>query len=117
MLTQDTDELLRQYYAWSETNNPADIYYPHIDPVRRLRGGSVSALSISDEEAQYIDRALCVLKTDNPDTHWVIEQVYRYRKTLRWLERRGRGDRRALARQAADGREFVRGFLAGQALL
>lgn len=112
MLTDDMDELLRQYYAWSNINNPADIYYPHRDPVRRLRGSSIPSLSISDDEARHIDRALCCLKAEIPAAHVIIVSMYRDRRTLRWLETQGFGDRKTLARIASDGRQFVMGFLA-----
>lgn len=115
MLTEDMDDLLRQYFAWAATQDPADLTYPHIDPVRRLLGSSVRSLSISDDEAQYIDRALCRLKEDNAEAHRLIVKVYRDHRTLRWLEARGEGERKTLARRVGEGREYLRGFLSGAA--
>jgi hypothetical protein len=113
MLTEDMDELLRQYFAWAAMQDPADLTYPHIDPVRRLLGSSLPSLHISDDEAQHIDRALCRLKADNADAHQLIIKVYRQHRTLRWLEARGEGERKTLARRIAEGREYVRGYLSG----
>ena len=115
MLTEDMDELLRQYFAWAATQDPSDLTYPHVEPVRRLLGSSVRSLSISDDEARYIDRALCRLKQDNADAHRLIVKVYRDHRTIRWLEARGEGERKTLARRVAEGREYVRGFLSGVA--
>lgn len=111
MLSEDGDDVLREYFAWAEVNNPADVYYPHCDPVRRLRGSSVRSLMISDDEAAHVDRALCRLKCRAPEVHEVVLRYYQERRTLRWMEARGLGDRKALARQLAEGREYIVGFL------
>jgi hypothetical protein len=113
MLTEDIDQLLHDYFAWAASQNPADLTFPHINPVRRLLGSSVRSLSISDDEAMWIDRALCRLKVDNAEAHRLIAKVYEDRRSLRWLEDRGEGDRKMLARRVAEGREYVRGYLSG----
>ena len=111
MLTDDTDELIRQYYAWSSTQDPADIGYPHSDAVRRLRGGSVRSLLISDEEAEHVNRALCRLQEDAPDVYLIVRKHYRDRRTILWMEKRGMGGRKRLAKMLAEGRQFVRGYM------
>lgn len=117
MLSEDMDDVLRDYYRWSQINSPDDIGYPHIDPVRRLLGGSVSSVGLSDEEAGFVDKALGYLKQSQPEQHAVIEHVYKKRHSLRWMEKNGMGDRKALARMASDGRQFLRGALMGASLV
>jgi hypothetical protein len=68
---------------------------------------------LSDDEALQIDRALNYLKQENPDAHRLIRRVYGEHKTVRWMEARGEGDRRAMARLLGEGREFVKGVLIG----
>lgn len=111
MLSEDGDDVLREYFAWSEVNNPADVYYPHCDPVRRLRGSSVRSLMISDEEAAHVDRALCRLKGHAPEVHKIIMLYYQQHRSVRWMESRGMGDRRSLSRRLAEGRQFITGFV------
>ena len=112
MLSDDMDEVLSEYYRWSNVNNPADIGYPHADTLSRLRGPSRGA-SISDDEAMWIDYALTCLKKDDPEQYKVIKRVYRDRKSLRWLEKRGEGSRNTLGRNLANGLQFVSGVLHG----
>ena len=113
MISDDIDQILRDYYQWARTQSPDDIGYPHIDPVRRLRGSGIGAEGLSDDEARYIDAALCLLKGDMPTAHRVIERVYGEGKSLRWMEMNGEGYRRTLAELAAQGRQFVKGVLFG----
>lgn len=116
MLSEDMDDVLREYYRWAQSGAPDDIGYPHVEPVRRLLGGSVRSLGLSDEEAGWVDAALGFLKKEAPDEHAVIEQIYKNHRSLRWLESRGHGDRRALALLASRGRQFVYGALFGAAI-
>lgn len=109
MLTEDVSVNLDLYYAWSRVSSPSDIGYPHQDPVRRLRGSGVGAEGLSDEEAEQMNRALCMLREEDPDGFRLVELVHGKRRTLRQLELHGKGDRRRLARQLSAAHAFLRG--------
>lgn len=111
MLAYDIDQAIREYYVWAAQQDPADIGFPHQTPFRRLLGGSVGSLSLSDDDAMEINRSLCMLWRDDPDCYEVIRLYYQDRRSFRWMEKRGIGERRALARRMADGIQFVRGVL------
>lgn len=111
MLTEDMDDLLRSYFLWSKSGDPSDIGYQHINVLGRLMGGSIGAAGLSDEEALHVNRAMGYLKHEDPDAYRVLVKVYKERKSLRWLERRGHGDRKVLAIHASRGRQFLRGAL------
>jgi hypothetical protein len=113
MLIEDMDEVMHEYFRWAATNSPDRIGYPSVEIVARLRGSVVSSVALSDDEALHIDRALNYLKQENPGAHRLIRRVYGEHKTIRWMEARGEGDRRAMARLLAEGREFVKGVLIG----
>lgn len=116
MISDDIHQVLQDYYAWARINSPDDVGYPHIDPVRRLLGSSVRSVTITDDEADYINRALCFLKKDNDKAYKIIRKVYKEGKTLRQLEKSGYGDRRVNGNLVSEGRQFVRGVLFGAGL-
>lgn len=107
------EQVFSDYFRWAMTDNPADVGYPHVDPVRKLLGSSVRSIGITDDEALWVDYAMAFLKTENKPAYDVIMAVYRDRRSIRWLESKGRGDRRTIARLASEGQEFVRGVLFG----
>ncbi len=113
MLSDDIDQVLRDYFAWAAAGDPSEIGYPHTDTVRRLLGSGVRALGMSDEEAIVVDFAMGQLKRHNEDAFNVLCRVYQDRKTLRWMARRGLGSRPTLQRLAGEGRQFIRGVVLG----
>lgn len=115
MLTEDVSVNLDLYYAWSRVSSPSDIGYPHQDPVRRLRGSGVGAEGLSDEEAQELDRALCMLRKEDPAGYLLVELVHKKGRTFRQLEAHGRGNRRRLARQLSAAHAFISGVICCQA--
>lgn len=112
MLSDDIDQVLRDYYDWDRIENPAAIGYPPKTLTARLVGRGASQ-RISDDEALHIDRALCSLREDHPDAFNVVRDVYQRRKSIRWLAQRGRGSRTRISELANHGRQYVGGFLAG----
>lgn len=115
MLSTDVGEVLKSYFSWSTQNNPADLYYPHIEMVRRLLGGGIGCEGLSDDEALLVNFALARLKQDNPEAFRVIHRIYADQKTIRWMETHGEGSRITIGRLASEGREFVRGVIFGAA--
>lgn len=113
MLSEDMWENLNRFYAWDRTQNPSDLEAPHMTPFRRLLGGSVGSEGLSDDEALFIDRALCQLKQDRPDEYRVLLRVHRDGKTLRWMETRGEGHRRTNQDRLSSAHQYVKGFLRG----
>lgn len=113
MIADDMGDVLRAYYQWARVNDPSDLAYPHIEPVRRLLGGGIGCEGLSDDEALWIDRCLNQLKICNPRAYWVIYWVYAEGRTMRRLECNKRICRKTLARLALEGREFIRGALYG----
>lgn len=110
MISEDIDQVLRDYYDWDRIDNPANIGYPTKALAAALIGRGASQ-NISDDEALAIDRALCSLKIDHPETYNVVREVYQRRKSIRWLARRGKGSRTRLSTLADHGRHYVGGFL------
>ena len=111
MLTEDMDEMMRQYFVWSQQQDPADLAFPHQTPERRLMGSSVRSISLSDDDALHINQALGMLKSDDEQNYRIIKLYYQDRRSFRWMESRRMGDRKALARRMADGLHFIRGVL------
>lgn len=111
MISDDMDQMVRDYYIWAAQQDPADIGFPHQTPFRRLLGSSVGSISLSDEDAMELNRGLCMLWRDDPDCYEIIRLYYADRRSFRWMEKCGKGERRALARRLADGLQFVRGVL------
>lgn len=113
MLSENIDQVLRDYFQWAEIQSPDNIGYPHCIPTERLRRSVLSSEKLSDDEALWINGALSYLALDNPEAYAVVLNLYRDNKSIRWLADRGAGDRRTLMRLASEGREFVRGVLCG----
>lgn len=113
MLSDNVAVVLGEFYRWSRVGDPADVGYPHVVPTERLRGGSVSSVGLSDEEALWVDRALALLASEAPEQYRVVCRVYRDRKTVRALAKAGEGSRDTLGRDLAAGMQFVRGVLVG----
>jgi hypothetical protein len=111
MLSEDMAANLSAYFAWSRSGDPSDVGYPHQDAVRALRGGGVGCAGLSDDEALWLDEALCLLKIDAPHTFSVLEKVHGQGRSYRWLEKRGYGNRKVIAVQVAEGHQFVNGYL------
>lgn len=113
MLSDDIGQVIRDYYTWAAINSPDDIGYPHIDQVRKLLGGSVGSVRLSDDEAVHVDRALGRLSQESPRAHRVLHRMHMDKKGLRWMEKNGEGDRRTNARLAAEAEQFIKGALFG----
>lgn len=111
MIGESMDENLRDYFIWASQQDPADLGFPHQTPFRRLLGTSVRSIGLSDEDAMEINRALCMLWHDDPECFDIIRLYYQDRRSFRWMERHGRGERKALARRLADGLQFLRGVM------
>jgi len=111
MLSDDMAENLSRYYAWASVQDPSDITYPHETPYRRLLGAGISAAGLSDDEAMQIDRALCSLKDDDPEGMAIVRLVHRDRRSFRWLQARGYGDRKRLAQILAECHVFIRTYI------
>lgn len=112
MISEDIDQVLRDFYDWDRIDNPAQIGYPTKALAAALTARGATQ-RISDDEALHIDRALCSLQKDQPETFEVIRSVYQHRKSIRWLARRGRGSRARLNYLADQGRHYVGGFMRG----
>lgn len=110
MISDDIDQVLRDFYDWERIDNPANINYPSKTLGASLVGRGASQ-NISDDEALQIDRALCSLKTDYPESYDLVRSMYQHRKSIRWLARRGRGSRSKLSNLADHARHYVGGFL------
>lgn len=79
-MTQDfnhTDWLLGQWARWSFIGAGGASGYPSATPFRRLLGSSVPSATITDEEAQHIDRIMAQLKQRHPDTAKALKTYYR----------------------------------------
>lgn len=63
-------------------------------------------------DSMVIDKALHYLADHHPDTHTVILQICRDRKSVRQLTGNNETERKRIARHLAEGRYFVRGFFA-----
>lgn len=113
MLSDDIGDVLFAYFQWARIDAPEDIGYPHIESIRRLLGSTVGSIGITEDEALLVNWAMGNLKREKPDSYTALIRVYRDKKTTRWMEARGEGDRRVIARQIAEGREFIRGVLFG----
>lgn len=113
MISDDIDQVMKNYYQWASLQSPGDIGYPHSIPTERLRRSVVGAEQITDEEAMFINHALAALREAEPEQYRVVSRVYGDRKTLRWMSMRGEGDRNTLGRQLTAGLQFVRGVLYG----
>lgn len=112
MLSDDMDQVLRDYFRWASQNAPEDIGYPNREPTMRiLFGGGVNCAGLSDDEAMWIDRILCHMKKDEPESYRVLRLIYRDGRSLRWMETKGMGSRKVLANMAWSAREFLRGAL------
>lgn len=111
MLNDDFNEMMRDYFAWSKVESPDDIGYPHSDPVRRLLGGSVRSIGLTDDEAICIDRAIAHLRSQRPQVFNTVKRIHQDGKSRRWMYENGEGDRRTIARMAESGEEFIRGCL------
>lgn len=115
MLSGDITENLRRFFAWVLTDNPANLGYPHITPERRLLGSMVSVAPLSDEEGEQMDRALCALREADGEGYALIVEVYANHRTLRWLEAKGKGERKRNGRVLSAAHNFLQGFLTGVA--
>lgn len=115
MSNPDIRVTLDMYYAWARARCPSDVYYPHEIPTRRLQGRQIAAAGLSDDEAMWVDRALCRLSVEDPEGHTLVQKVHADGKTLRQLEKHGYGSRKRLARVLASARSYVAGCVAGQA--
>ena len=115
MLSDDMAENLDQYIIWASQRDPLKTYFPSINCIERLRSKSGS-LSISDDEARWIDRALCKLMVEAPDEFELLRLIYRRdtgeKKSLRWLEQHGHGSRNVNARKLDSALNFIKGFIA-----
>jgi len=117
MLLEDIDRVLVEYYRWQSAGCPSDIYFPHSDPMQRLRGSTVGSLMISDDEAKWIDDALCDLKRElGPDCLKIVEAYYGKSgksKTLEQMTRAGHGSKNTIIRELSNARSFIKGRLCG----
>lgn len=112
MLSDDMGANVRDYFIWAAINAPEDIGYPHAATISRLVGQNViRAPGLSDDEAMHINHVMGYLMREAPETYATMCRVYRDRKTLRWMEARGEGDRRTTGRLLAEGLQFLRGAL------
>ena len=111
MISEDMDEALKQYFQWARERSPDDIGYPHMATFRRLLGGGIGQEGLSDDEAMCINAALCQVRSDDRRAYELLEHLYKFNRSLRWLELRGWGDRRSLASCAAQSRQFIRGVI------
>jgi hypothetical protein len=114
MIDPDIRITLDMYYQWARINCPSDVYYPHEIPTRRLHGRQVPLAGLTDEEAMWVDRALCRLAGADPEGHTLVQKVHADRKTVRQLEKHGYGSRKRIARVLSSARAYVAGCVAGQ---
>jgi len=97
---------------WDAVANPLrKLWYPSQDTLSRLRGSSVKSLGLSDDEAEWINRALCHLKKDRPEQFRLMLKHYYEGHTIRQMEQNGYGDRRYISSELRAGREFIQGAL------
>ena len=115
MLSDDMAENLRQFYAWAMTRDPLQTGFSHINVIERMRRRSSGAMWLSDDEALWLDRALCRLRDDAPDEYHVIKCVYGTGMGLRQMEKHGHGSRNTNARLLASAHNFIKGFLSAVA--
>lgn len=108
MLSDDWWENMDAFYHWASTQNPANLYYPNAIPTRRLLGSMVVAETLSDDEAQSIDSALCALRQDDPKGFELIELVHGEGKSLRWLEKNSKGSRYRNSRILSEAHRVIR---------
>lgn len=117
MLLEDIDRVLVEYYRWQRAGCPSDVGYPHADPTQRLRGSTVSSLMISDDEARWIDGALCDLGRElGPDCLRIVEAYYgksKPPKSLTLMTRAGHGSRNTILRELSNAKSFIKGRLCG----
>jgi hypothetical protein len=113
MFDSDIHHDLDRFFAWSRVEDPSDLDYPHCTPVRRLLGSGIGAEPLSDEEAGQVDRALCLLKAEDPEGYRLILRVHRDCRTLRQLEAKGEGERKRNARVLSSAHAFLRGVMRG----
>jgi hypothetical protein len=111
MLSDDIAENLRRFFQWARAADPSDIGYPHSTPERKLLGGGLGVEGLSDDEGLLIDSALAALKAEDAEAHRVIVKVHAENRSFRWMESRGQGNRKQLARSLSDGHSFVAGFI------
>lgn len=116
MLSEDMEIVLRDYFRWASIDSPDNIDYPHADTLSRLRGSSIGSAGMSDDEAEHVNKGLCHMKAEMPVCYNVLRLIYRDNRSMRWLEKRGYGDRRTVSRIASDGRQFLHGVLFGAEL-
>ena len=111
MLSEDMWDNLNRYYAWTRINDPADVGYPHETPFRRLLGSAVGAEQLSDDEAMHIDHALSALYVEYPEEHKIVELVHKHGRTLRQLEKHGKGSRHRNGQLLNSAHKFIWGFI------
>ena len=111
MLSEDTRDNVLAYYVWAMQADPADITYPHQTPFRRLLGSGIGCEGLSDDEAMAIDRALSALQQEYPSDAEVVRLVIRDNRSFRWLEKRGYGNRKALASALSESLKYIKGHI------
>lgn len=82
-----------------------------VDDLLREHFECAPVAASSREQIRQLERALCLLKFDDPEAHQIVQCHYQNRRSLRWMEYRGMGCRRSLARKLAEGMQFLRGYL------
>lgn len=112
MLSDDMDTVLREYFRWSKSGDPSRVGYPSTDPYAPLRGSSVRSLGMSDDEALWCDAVVCRLKVEAPDLHQAVVCYYRDNRSMRWMQRNGMGDRRAVSRRLSEARQLLAEYFA-----
>jgi len=111
VLSDDMWDILAQFYAWARAQDPSDVGYPHVDPVRKLLGGAVGGVLLTDEEAVHIDNAISRLRLERPDEYAVLDLVHCKGLSLRKMERMGIGSRRQNAALLSNAHTYLRDIL------
>lgn len=111
MLHDDIDHVLREYFRWARAGCPSDIYYPHADPTQPFRGSSVPSLGLSDDEALWIDEAICQIGRDDKELFTLMFAYYGQKKSMAQLRRFG--SRKKISRRLSDAKSFIHGVLYG----
>jgi len=99
-----------RFFIWMVISGIPDLTYPHMDPVRALLGAGASD-TLPDDEGEVIARAMRVLREEDAEAWELLNQVHGARKTLRWLESRGHGDRKRNGKVLAAAHSFIKGFM------
>lgn len=79
--------LLVEWAHWRHTQSTDAKGYPHQTPFRALLGGSISGVTIDDESAERVDKAVCRVVERCPDMGEVLILYYLERKTVSRIAR------------------------------